>query len=65
MCRFGWTEEEVGNRMLKDVLAMEMGDLGQVSDVCHSIETGDNVPVCQLPRRVPFFLRPEVAKLIE
>ena len=47
-----------------DVFALDKGELGQVVDLCHTIETGDSAPVCQQPWRVPFALRPELTKMI-
>ena len=47
-----------------DVFALDKGELGQVVDLCHTIETGDSAPVRLQPRRVPFALRPELTKMI-
>ena len=47
-----------------DVFALDKGELGQVVDLYHTIETGDSAPVRQQPRRVPFALRPELTKMI-
>ena len=48
----------------QDVFAVEKGELGNVSEVQHRIETEDGSPVRQAPRRVPFSLRPEISRMV-
>ena len=48
----------------QDVFAVEKGELGNVSEVQHHIETEDGSPVRQAPRRVPFSLRPEISRMV-
>ena len=48
----------------EDVFALEKGELGEVAEVCHTIDTGDSQPVRQLPRRVPFALRAEITRMV-
>ena len=47
------------------LFALDSSELGRISNVTHTIDTGDNKPVCQLPRRVPFSLRGKVCQLID
>ena len=47
-----------------DVFAVEKDELGTVTDVQHRIETGDNPPVRQSPRRIPFSVRPQMARMV-
>ena len=46
------------------IFAIDKTELGEVSDVCHSIETGDSAPVRQAPRRIPFSMRSEVTEMV-
>ncbi len=47
-----------------DVFAVETADRGEVKEITHDIDTGNNPPVKQFPRRVPFALRSELQKLV-
>ena len=47
-----------------DVFAVEKDEPGTVTDVQHQIKTGGNPPVSQLPRRIPFSVCPQVARMV-
>ena len=47
-----------------DLFALDTLELGRISIVTHTINTGDTKPVRQLPRRIPFSLRGNVCQLI-
>ena len=47
------------------VFALDDQELGKVKGVEHVIDTGDNQPICQLPRRVPFALRKEISRIVQ
>ena len=47
-----------------DVFAMDNFELGCTEEVMHSIDTGDQPPVRQLPRRIPFALRGKVTEMV-
>ena len=49
----------------EDVFAVEDSELGRAHDVTHTINTEDNPPIKQRPRRVPFALRDEVARMVD
>ena len=49
----------------EDVFAVEDNELGRAHDVTHAINTGDNPPIKQRPRRVPFALRDEVVRMVD
>ena len=40
-------------------------ELGRTSLVEHSINTGDHLPIKQLPRRIPYFLNAKVSQHVE
>ena len=71
----GWDQVELPQRELDqlqklvvefvDLFAMDTSELSRTSIVTHKINTGDNKPVRQLPRRVPFSLRGKVCQLID
>ena len=46
------------------MFAVEKDELGTVTDVQHRIETGDSPTVRQAPRRIPFLVRPEMARMV-
>ena len=48
----------------KDLFADKITDLSSSSTVKHRIETRDARPVKQVPRRIPFHLRPEIGETI-
>ena len=48
----------------QDVFSVEKGELGNVGEIQHCIETGDSPPVRQPPRRVPFSVRPEISRMV-
>ena len=43
----------------------DSSELGRTSLVEHSISTGDHLPIKQLPRRIPHFLRAKVSQHVE
>ena len=45
--------------------ALDPMDLGCTDQVTHSIDTGDNLPIKQHPRRIPFALRAKVDAMVE
>ena len=47
-----------------DVFALDADQLGQVTEVCHTIDTGGSAPVQQTPRRIPFSLRSGITSMI-
>lgn len=47
------------------LFAIGSDDLGEVDQVEHGIETGDQPPIKQPPWRVPFALRPQISKLVD
>ena len=47
-----------------DVFALDTDQLGQVTEMCHTIDTGNSTPVQQTPRRIPFSLRSGVTSMI-
>ena len=47
-----------------DVFALDTDQLGQVTEMCHTIDTGNSAPVQQTPRRIPFSLRSGVTSMI-
>ena len=48
-----------------DVFAIGPRDQGRVEQVEHKIETGDHPPIKQPLRRVPFALRPVIARMVQ
>ena len=48
-----------------DIFATGNDGPGGVVGVEHVIETGDTPPIRQQPRRVPFALRPEIARMVQ
>ena len=58
--------DAVGKLVLEahDVCAVEKGERGEVKEVCHEIAAGDNPPIRQQVRRVPFALRKRVNELV-
>ena len=55
-------------RMLKlyaNVFVFEDGQLGSTNVVTHSINTGDNLPIKQPARHIPFALRRKVEELVD
>ena len=48
-----------------DIFALDSSELGSTDLVTHDIFTGDHPPVHQLPRRIPFSLRPKVQELVQ
>ena len=48
-----------------DIFALDSSELGSTDLVTHDILTGDHPPVHQLPRRIPFSLRPKVEELVQ
>ena len=48
-----------------DVFAVDDDERGEVKDVQHGIDPGGSTPIRQAPRRVPFAVRPQLAKLVE
>ena len=48
-----------------ELFALSSSELGRTSLVEHSINTGDHLPIKQLPRRVPYFLRAKVSQHVE
>ena len=48
-----------------DIFATSSDGPGGVVEVEHAIETGDTTPISQHPRRVPFALRPEIARMVQ
>ena len=65
----GLTPEEVARvrsciLQARDVFALTKGELGEVDEILHHIETGDSPPVRQPPRRVPFARRPEISRMV-
>lgn len=47
-----------------DLFALTSMEIGRTDLVHHTISTGDNAPVKQPPRRIPFTLRPKVEEMI-
>ena len=47
-----------------DLFALTSAEIGRTNLVHHTINTGDNAPVKQPPRRIPFALRPKVEEMI-
>ena len=45
----------------EDVFAVGKRELGEVAEVCHTVDTGDSPPVRQLPRRV----RSEITRMVD
>ena len=63
------TKEEVTQlealvREYADAFAIDPSDLSTTDRITHSIETGDQRPIWQPPRRVPFALRDQVNKMV-
>ena len=48
-----------------DVFAVDPSDLGTTDRITHGIETGDQRPIRQPPRRIPFALRDQVNKMVQ
>ena len=48
-----------------DVFAVDPSDLSTTDRIAHSIETGNQRPIRQPPRRVPFALRDQVNKMVQ
>ena len=48
----------------EDVIAKSEDDLGQTSLSLHTINTGDNQPIRQHARRLPFYQHKEVSELV-
>ena len=48
-----------------DVFALSELERGEVEGIRHEIDTGDSPPIRQLPRRVPFSLRPTIKGLVD
>ncbi len=49
----------------EDIFALNPAQLGHTNIVEHSVNTGDNMPIRQPPRRVPFALRAKVDEMVE
>jgi len=49
----------------EDVFAVGKRELGEVAEVCHTVDTGDSPPVRQLPRQVPYVLRSEITRMVD
>ena len=47
-----------------DVFAVDSTELGLTNVISHSIDTGENLPIHQPPRRIPFALRSQVEEMI-
>ncbi len=63
----GTEKEQLKSLLIKhsDVFGRSSGDLGRTSVVKHKIDTGDNPPIKQRPRRPPFAFAAEESKIIE
>ena len=48
-----------------DVFALDDSELGCTSLVCHSIDTGDHMPVKQQPYRTPIVQRDKIRQMVE
>ena len=48
-----------------DVFALDSSELGNTTEVTHSIDTGSSKPVRQGPRRTPFALREKVNQMVD
>ena len=67
-----WNADEATRHQLQslvleyeDVFAVDDSELGRAQDVTHSIDTGDQHPIRQHPRRIPFALRGQVEEMVE
>lgn len=49
----------------EDIFALDQSDLGSTDLVTHSINTADNPPLRQPPRRIPFALRQQVERMVD
>ena len=47
-----------------DLFVLTSAEIGRTDLVHHIIDTGDNAPVKQPPRRIPFALRPKVEEMM-
>ena len=48
-----------------DIFALDNNELGCAKEIAHGIDTGDQKPIKQYPRRVPFALRRKVEEMIQ
>ena len=48
-----------------DVFALDEMELGSTEWVTHSIDTGDQHPIRQPPRRIPYALRAKIDEMVE
>ena len=48
-----------------DVFALDSSELGMTDVVYHTTDTGDQSPLRQAPRRIPFTLRKKVEEMIK
>ena len=48
-----------------DVFALDSSELGTTNVVTHTIDTGENKPIRQGPRRTPFALRKKVDQMVK
>jgi hypothetical protein len=62
-----WSTDEETQQQLRslaleyeDIFAVDDSELGRAQDVTHMINTGDEHPIRQHPRRIPFALRSQV-----
>ena len=49
----------------QDVFSLNDNDLGRIDLVQHQINTGDNVPIKQAPRRFPIAKQGEVSSMLQ
>ena len=46
------------------VFALDKSELGMTNVITHRVNTGDNSPIRQHPRRMPFALRNQVTEMV-
>ena len=48
-----------------DLFAVNPMERGEVQEVTHVVDTGEEPPIRQMPRRVPFTLRKEISNMVK
>lgn len=49
----------------QDIFALDSSELGVTQLVTHSVDTGDQAPIRQAARRIPFVLRKKIEEMVD